>query len=80
MPSRSASISASPASSAASATSASTTPIPTKEEVEYVEAIKDDVRWLGFDWDNLHFASDYFEQLYDYAVHLIGTGRPTSTA
>ena len=44
---------------------------PTKEEVEYVEAIKDDVRWLGFEWDNLHFASDYFEQLYEYAVHLI---------
>ena len=48
---------------------------PTKEEVEYVEAIKDDVRWLGFEWDNLRFASDYFEQLYDYAVHLIREGR-----
>ena len=47
---------------------------PTKEEVEYVEAIKDDVRWLGFEWDNLHFASDYFEQLYEYAVHLIRAG------
>jgi glutaminyl-tRNA synthetase len=44
---------------------------PTKEEVEYVDAIKDDVRWLGFEWDNLHFASDYFEQLYEYAVQLI---------
>jgi glutaminyl-tRNA synthetase len=47
---------------------------PTKEEVEYVEAIKDDVRWLGFEWDNLHFASDYFEQLYEYASHLIRAG------
>ena len=47
---------------------------PTKEEVEYVEAIKDDVRWLGFEWNNLHFASDYFEQLYEYAVHLIRAG------
>ena len=44
---------------------------PTKEEVEYVESIQDDVRWLGFEWDNLHFASDYFEQLYEFAVHLI---------
>ena len=45
---------------------------PTKEEVEYVESIKEDVHWLGFDWqDRLYFASDYFEQLYDYAVHLI---------
>jgi glutaminyl-tRNA synthetase len=47
---------------------------PTKEDVEYVEAIEDDVRWLGFDWANLHFASDYFEQLYEYAVHLIRQG------
>ncbi|HEY0872395.1 MAG TPA: glutamine--tRNA ligase/YqeY domain fusion protein [Vicinamibacterales bacterium] len=47
---------------------------PTKEEVEYVEAIKDDVRWLGFEWDQLRFASDYFEQLYEYAVHLIRNG------
>ncbi len=48
---------------------------PTKEEVEYVESIKDDVRWLGFEWDNLHFASDYFEQLYEFAVHLIEHGK-----
>ena len=49
---------------------------PTKEDVEYVDAIKDDVRWLGFDWDGrLYFASDYFEQLYEYAVHLIRTGK-----
>ena len=47
---------------------------PAKEEVEYVEAIKDDVRWLGFEWDHLHFASDYFEQLYEYAVHLVRAG------
>ena len=49
---------------------------PTKEEVEYVDSIKDDVRWLGFDWnDRLYYASDYFEQLYSYAVHLIRHGR-----
>ncbi|HTI37682.1 MAG TPA: glutamine--tRNA ligase/YqeY domain fusion protein [Vicinamibacterales bacterium] len=47
---------------------------PTKEDVEYVEAIEDDVRWLGFEWKGLHFASDYFEQLFDYAVHLIRRG------
>ncbi len=45
---------------------------PTKEEDEYVESIKEDVRWLGFDWgDRLYFASDYFEQLYQWAVKLI---------
>ena len=45
---------------------------PSKEEVEYMEAIKADIRWLGFDWkDRLRHASDYFEQLYDYAVQLI---------
>ena len=48
---------------------------PTKEEVEYVEAIKEDVRWLGFEWANLHFASDYFEQFYQYAVQLIREGK-----
>jgi glutaminyl-tRNA synthetase len=48
---------------------------PTKEEVEYVESIKADVRWLGFDWgERLFYASDYFQQLYDYALHLIKTG------
>ena len=42
---------------------------PTKESVEYVESIQEDVRWLGFDWeDRLFFASDYFEKLYDYAI------------
>ena len=45
---------------------------PAKEEEEYIEAIKQDVRWLGFDWgDHLYFASDYFEQLYAWAEHLI---------
>ncbi len=49
---------------------------PSKEEVEYVESIKDDVRWLGFDWeDRLFYASDYFEQLYEYAVKLIKLGK-----
>ena len=49
---------------------------PEKEEIRYVEAIKEDVRWLGFDWeDRLAHASDYFEQLHDYAVHLIKTGK-----
>ena len=45
---------------------------PHKENIEYIEAIKEDVRWLGFDWgERLYFASDYFEQLYDFAVELI---------
>jgi glutaminyl-tRNA synthetase len=49
---------------------------PSKEEVEYVESIKSDVRWLGFDWDDrLYYASDYFEQLYNYAVQLIRAGK-----
>jgi glutaminyl-tRNA synthetase len=49
---------------------------PTKEDVEYVESIQADVRWLGFDWrDKLFYASDYFEQLYQYAVQLIKAGK-----
>jgi glutaminyl-tRNA synthetase len=48
---------------------------PTKEETEYVEAIKRDVEWLGFTWDALYFASDYFEKLYEFAVELIKTGK-----
>jgi glutaminyl-tRNA synthetase len=49
---------------------------PSKEEVEYVESIKEDVRWLGFDWeDRLFYASDYFEKLYEYAVQLIKLGK-----
>ena len=49
---------------------------PTAEDVEYVDAIQEDVRWLGFDWgDRLHFASDYFEALYEHAVRLIEAGK-----
>ena len=49
---------------------------PAKEEQEYVESIKRDVRWLGFDWeDRLYYASDYFEQLHDFAVRLIKKGK-----
>ncbi|MFQ5639041.1 MAG: glutamine--tRNA ligase/YqeY domain fusion protein [bacterium] len=49
---------------------------PTKEEEEYVESIKEDVRWLGFDWgEHLYFASDYFDTLYQYAVKLIKDGK-----
>ena len=49
---------------------------PTKEEVEYVESIQEDVRWLGFDWqDRCFFASDYFERLYEYAVVLLKKGK-----
>ena len=47
---------------------------PAKEDVEYVDAIKDDVTWLGFTWSQLLFASDYFEQLYRFAVELIARG------
>ncbi len=47
---------------------------PTKEEIEYVEAIKKDVEWLGFKWDDLFYASDYFEKFYEAAVHLIKKG------
>jgi len=48
---------------------------PTKEEQEYIDAIEEDVRWLGFDWgSHLYHASDYFEQLYEWAEHLIRTG------
>ncbi len=49
---------------------------PTKEDVEFVDSIQEDVRWLGFDWgDKLFYASDYFEKLYDYAVQLIRDGK-----
>ena len=48
---------------------------PVKEEQEYIDAIERDIRWLGFDWgEHLHHASDYFEQLYDWGVHLIRNG------
>ena len=49
--------------------------IPLKEDTEYVEAIKEDVRWLGYDWDALYFASDYFEEMYNRAVLLIRKGK-----
>jgi glutaminyl-tRNA synthetase len=49
---------------------------PTKEEVEYVESIEEDVRWLGFDWENrMYYASDYFDQLYKFAIQLINEGK-----
>jgi glutaminyl-tRNA synthetase len=49
---------------------------PEREEMEYVESIKEDVRWLGFDWeDRLYHASDYFEQLYNFAVKLVKKGK-----
>ena len=49
---------------------------PSKEDVEYVESIKEDVRWLGFDWaDREYYASDYFEQLYQFAIQLIKAGK-----
>lgn len=49
---------------------------PAKEDDIYVEAIKEDVRWLGFDWgDHLYFASDYFEKLFEFAVELIKKGK-----
>ena len=47
---------------------------PLKENEDFMRAIMDDVRWLGFEWDELRHASDYFQQLYDYAVHLIENG------
>ena len=49
---------------------------PIKEEQEYIDSIQEDIRWLGFDWgEHLYFASDYFQQLYDWAVHLIEAGK-----
>ena len=48
---------------------------PTKEEQEYIDSIIEDVKWLGFEWDNLCYASDYFQQMYDFAVDLIQKGK-----
>ncbi|MCL4144148.1 UNVERIFIED_CONTAM: hypothetical protein GTU68_041246 [Idotea baltica] len=48
---------------------------PEKEDTEFVDAIREDVRWLGFDWDAEFFASDYFDQLYEWAIHLIKDGK-----
>jgi glutaminyl-tRNA synthetase len=47
---------------------------PAKEETEYVDSIMEDLRWLGFQWDNIYFTSDYFQQLYDFAEQLIKSG------
>ena len=48
---------------------------PTKEDVEYVEAIKEDIKWLGFEWGEEYYASDYFQQLWDFAIRLIKQGK-----
>ncbi len=48
---------------------------PTKEDVEYVEAIKEDIKWLGFEWGAEYYASDYFQQLWDFAIRLIKQGK-----
>jgi len=48
---------------------------PAKEDVEYVDSIREDVRWLGFEWAGEHYASDYFQFLYDYAEYLVETGK-----
>src|SRR5690606_526305 len=47
---------------------------PVTEDTEYVDSIRNDIKWLGFEWDNEHYASDYFEQLYQFAVTLIKKG------
>ena len=47
---------------------------PSKEDTEYVDSIKEDIQWLGFQWGNIYYASDYFQQLWDFAVRLIKTG------
>lgn len=48
---------------------------PVKEDVEYVDSIKEDIQWLGFQWENIYYASDYFHQLWDFAVALIKKGK-----
>src|SRR5574344_2384752 len=48
---------------------------PTKEDEEYVEAIKEDIQWLGYHWGNEYYASDYFQQLWDFAIRLIEEGK-----
>ena len=47
---------------------------PVKEDTEYVDSIKEDIKWLGFDWENERYASDYFDQLYEWAEELIKKG------
>ena len=48
---------------------------PVKEDTEYIENIENDIKWLGFQWANVYYASDYFQQLWDFAVWLIKQGR-----
>lgn len=48
---------------------------PVKEDAEYVDSIEEDIKWLGFHWDNIYYASDYFQQLYDFAIRLIEEGK-----
>ena len=48
---------------------------PSKEDTEYVDSIKEDIKWLGFNWANIYYASDYFQKLYDFAVKLINEGK-----
>ena len=48
---------------------------PVKEDVEYIEAIEEDIKWLGFKWDNVYFASDYFDFIYECAIKLIKKGK-----
>ncbi|MBR3717435.1 MAG: glutamine--tRNA ligase, partial [Bacteroidaceae bacterium] len=48
---------------------------PTKEDMEYIDAIKEDIQWLGFQWANVYNASDYFQQLWDFAIDLIKEGK-----
>lgn len=49
---------------------------PLKESEDFAQAIMNDVRWLGFEWNELHHASDYFQQLYEYAVYLVKNAKP----
>lgn len=48
---------------------------PVKEDVEYIDSIMEDIKWLGFHWDNIYYASDYFQQLFDFAIRLIKEGK-----
>lgn len=48
---------------------------PVKEDVEYIDSIKEDIEWLGFHWNNIYYTSDYFQQLYDFAIQLIKEGK-----
>ncbi|MDR1454458.1 MAG: glutamine--tRNA ligase, partial [Tannerella sp.] len=48
---------------------------PTREDEEYVDAIQEDIQWLGFRWEHIYYASDYFQQLFDFAVSLIRQGQ-----